>query len=85
MSFMANLKVFVADSLAKEGMEEFAKIPGLEVVVKTGLAAEELIAELGDAAALVVRSATQATREVIAAGAKLKVIGRAGRASTTST
>jgi D-3-phosphoglycerate dehydrogenase len=78
MSAMANSKVFVADSIAKEGMEEFAKFPGLEVIVKTGLTADSLIAELGDAAALVVRSATQATREVIMAGKALKVIGRAG-------
>jgi D-3-phosphoglycerate dehydrogenase / 2-oxoglutarate reductase len=75
---MANRKVFIADSLAKEGIDEFAKFPGLELVVRTGLAADKLIAELGDSAALVVRSATQATREVIAAGASLKVIGRAG-------
>ncbi|MGA2976001.1 MAG: hydroxyacid dehydrogenase [Spirochaetia bacterium] len=75
---MANMKVFIADTLAKEGMEEFGKYPGLELVVKTGLAQEKLIAELGDAAGLVVRSATQATRDVIAAGKALKVIGRAG-------
>jgi D-3-phosphoglycerate dehydrogenase len=59
-------------------MEEFAKFPDLELVVKTGLSAHTLITELGDAAGLVVRSATQATREVIAGGASLKVIGRAG-------
>jgi D-3-phosphoglycerate dehydrogenase / 2-oxoglutarate reductase len=75
---MANSRVFIADTLAKEGIEEFAKFPGLELVVKTGLPADKLIAELGDAAGLVVRSATQATREVIAAGKSLKVIGRAG-------
>jgi D-3-phosphoglycerate dehydrogenase / 2-oxoglutarate reductase len=78
MSCMANSKVFIADTLAKEGMEEFGKFPGLELVVKTGLPADRLMAEIGDAAGLVVRSATQATREVIAAGKVLKVIGRAG-------
>ena len=78
MSCMANSKVFIADSLAKEGMEEFGKFPGLELVVKTGLPADKLMAEIGDAAGLVVRSATQATREVIGAGRMLKVIGRAG-------
>jgi D-3-phosphoglycerate dehydrogenase len=75
---MTKTKVFVADTLAKEGMEEFAKYPGLELVVKTGLAPDLLKAELGDSAGLVVRSATQATREIIAAGKSLKVIGRAG-------
>ena len=75
---MEKTKVFVADSIAKEGMEEFAKFPGLELVVKTGLAPDALSAEIGDSAGLVVRSATQASREIIAAGKSLKVIGRAG-------
>ena len=75
---MEKKKVFIADTLAKEGVEEFSAFPQLELVVKTGLPAEKLVAELGDAAGLVVRSATQATREVISAGASLKVIGRAG-------
>lgn len=75
---MEKRKVFVADTLAREGIEEFAAFPELELVVKTGLPQDRLIAELGNAAGLVVRSATQATREVIAAGASLKVIGRAG-------
>lgn len=75
---MDTMKIFIADSIAKEGMEEFAKYPGLSLVVKTGLAPEKLKAEIGDSVGLVVRSATQATREIIAAGASLKVIGRAG-------
>jgi len=56
------MKVFIADSIAKEGMEEFATYPGLAFVVKTGLAPEKLKAEIGDSVGLVVRSATQATR-----------------------
>ena len=75
---MEKKKVFVADTLAREGIEAFAAFPELELVVKTGLAADRLIQELGDAQGLVVRSATQATRDVIAAGRSLKVIGRAG-------
>ncbi len=72
------MKVFIADSIAAEGIEEFGRFPGLELVVKTGLAPDRLKAELGDSAGLVVRSATQATREVISAGRGLRVIGRAG-------
>jgi D-3-phosphoglycerate dehydrogenase / 2-oxoglutarate reductase len=75
---MEKMKVLVADSIAKEGMEEFRQFPGLELAVKTGLAPELLKKELGGCVGLVVRSATQATREVIAAGTSLKVIGRAG-------
>lgn len=75
---MAKMKVFVADSIAKEGIAEFGRFPELELVVKTGLPPAELAAALGDAAGLVVRSATQANRQVIEAGKSLKVIGRAG-------
>lgn len=75
---MEKLKVFIADSIAKEGMEEFGRFPGLELVVRTGLPVDKLMAELGDSVGLVVRSATQASREVIGAGKALKVIGRAG-------
>jgi len=75
---MEKKTVFIADSLAKEGIEAFAAFPELDLVVKTGLPADRLKAELGNAAGLVVRSATQATRDVIAAGGSLKVIGRAG-------
>jgi D-3-phosphoglycerate dehydrogenase / 2-oxoglutarate reductase len=75
---MDTQKVFVADSIAKEGMEEFAKYPGISLVVKTGLAPDRLKAEIGDSVGLVVRSATQATREIIEAASSLKVIGRAG-------
>ena len=75
---MEKKTVFIADSLAKEGIEAFAAFPELDLVVKTGLPADRLKAELGNAAGLVVRSATQATREIITAGGSLKVIGRAG-------
>lgn len=70
--------VFIADGIAKEGMAEFAKFPQLETVVKTGLKPEELARQIADAEALVVRSATQATAEILRAGTRLKVVGRAG-------
>jgi D-3-phosphoglycerate dehydrogenase / 2-oxoglutarate reductase len=75
---MEKMKVFVADSISKEGLEEFARFSDLELVIKTGLAPDQLKSELGDSQGLVVRSATQATREIIGAGRSLKVIGRAG-------
>ncbi len=75
---MEKIKIFVADSISKEGLEEFARFSELELVIKTGLAPEMLKSELGDSQGLVVRSATQATREIIGAGKSLKVIGRAG-------
>jgi D-3-phosphoglycerate dehydrogenase len=75
---MEKIKIFVADSISKEGIAEFGKHPELELVVKTGLAPDKLAVELSDSVGLVVRSATQASREIIGAGKSLKVIGRAG-------
>src|SRR5208337_3137880 len=71
------MKVLVSDSISPLGVEIFKKA-GLEVDVKTGLKPEELKAIIGEYDALVVRSATKATAEIIEAAAKLKVIGRAG-------
>ena len=71
------MKVLVSDSLSKEGIEILKK-GGLEVVVKTGMTPDELKAEIKDYEGLVIRSATKVTADVIAAAAKLKVIGRAG-------
>jgi D-3-phosphoglycerate dehydrogenase len=70
------MKVLIADPVSEEGIEILRKCA--EVDVKTGLKPEELIAIIGDYEALVVRSQTQVTAEVIAAGKKLQVIGRAG-------
>ncbi len=75
---MGKLKVFVADSMAKEGIAEFGKFKDIELEVKTGLPPDQLMAALGDSVGLVVRSATKATKEIIAAGKSLRVIGRAG-------
>lgn len=75
---MEKMKVLVADTIAKEGIAEFARHPELDLVVKTGLSPDLLSQELGESVGLVVRSATQASREVINAGRCLKVIGRAG-------
>jgi len=71
-------RVLVSDKLSEEGLAALRDDPEVEVVVKTGLEPEALKAEIAEAHALLVRSATKVTAEVIAAGAKLMVIGRAG-------
>ncbi|MBK7978007.1 MAG: phosphoglycerate dehydrogenase [Deltaproteobacteria bacterium] len=72
------MKVLVTDRLSDKGLGLLRDAGGFEVVNKVGLAKEALLAEIADAEALVVRSETKVTREVIAAAAKLRVIGRAG-------
>src|SRR6185369_16134248 len=54
------------------------KTAGLEVDEQTGLSPEPLLDAVAGAHALVIRSATQVTADVLAAGADLVVVGRAG-------
>jgi len=72
------LKVLVSDKLADIGIEMFQKAEGIEVDVKTGLSPDELESIIGEYDGLVIRSATKVTEEVLAAGKRLKVVGRAG-------
>jgi len=70
------MKVLVADPLAPEGMESLkAKT---DVDVKLGLKPEELKSIIGDYDAIIVRSETQVTADVIKCGTKLQIIARAG-------
>ncbi|HEX9093024.1 MAG TPA: phosphoglycerate dehydrogenase [Coriobacteriia bacterium] len=71
------MKVLVADKISDTGIEKL-RADGFEVDVKTGLSEEELVAIIGEYDAMIVRSATKATRPIIEAGGKLKIIGRAG-------
>ncbi len=70
------MKVLVSDSLAEEGVSRLKT--GADVDVITNLTPEELINKIKDYDALVIRSGTKVTADVINAAEKLKVIGRAG-------
>jgi D-3-phosphoglycerate dehydrogenase / 2-oxoglutarate reductase len=72
------MKVLLNDGLEKEGLQIFQKA-SIETDTKKR-DPKTLIAEIGNFDALVVRSATKVTREVLEAGAKgkLKVVGRSG-------
>lgn len=72
-----DMRVLVSDSISPRGVDILKKA-GLEVDVKTGLKIEELKKEIGSYDALIVRSATKVTEDVIACAKNLKVIGRAG-------
>jgi len=71
------MKVLITEKLAPEGVEVLQRA-GHEVDVRLGLSPEELIAAIPAYQALIVRSATKVTAEVIAAATELRVIGRAG-------
>ncbi len=71
------MKVLIPEKLAKEGIAVLEEA-GCEVTFKPDTTPQELVDLIGDYDGLIVRSATTVTREVIEAGTKLKVIGRAG-------
>ena len=72
------MKVLISDSFSPQGIDIFKNAPGIEVNYTPGLPAEELKAVIGDYEGLVIRSATKVTADVINAGTRLKVVGRAG-------
>jgi D-3-phosphoglycerate dehydrogenase len=59
-------------------VDELARENALEVTVKTGLSERELIELIPPFSALVVRSQIKVTAEILNAGNKLRVVGRAG-------
>ncbi|MFO7899152.1 MAG: phosphoglycerate dehydrogenase [Planctomycetota bacterium] len=71
------MKVLITDTLSDAG-KEILKAAGHEVLDGTGLSGQELLDAVADSHALIVRSGTQVTAEVIEAGRELTVIGRAG-------
>lgn len=71
------MKVLISDKLEKEAVD-ILKSKGLQVDINTELTPEQLKEKIKDYDALIVRSKTKATKEIIDAASKLKVIGRAG-------
>src|SRR5436190_9538597 len=71
-------KVFVADAISQRGVDELSRDGVLDVLVQTKLAPEKLIEIIPEFAALIVRSETKVTADVLNAGKKLRAVGRAG-------
>jgi len=72
----ARKKVLVKDKLGKAGIDLLER--EFEVVQGTDWDQDEFLRRIGEFDGLVVRSAARVTAEVIEAGSRLKVIGRAG-------
>lgn len=70
-------KILVSERLAPAGIEHMVSA-GHEVDERLGLSPDALLAAIGDYEALVIRSATKVTEEVLRAGRHLVVVGRAG-------
>lgn len=72
------MKVLITDGLAKEGLSILESAEGVDVDVKKGISKEELLEIVGGYDALIVRSATKVTSDIIEAAVSLRAIGRAG-------
>lgn len=69
-------RVLVADPISPAGVERLRE--GAEVDVATGLKPEQLLERIGDYDAMVVRSETRVTGDILEAGKRLRVVARAG-------
>src|SRR6202140_1070937 len=69
------MKVIVADKISERGVQLLKEQPGWHVVLTTN---NTLSGEIADADALIVRSATKVTAELLDQAKKLRAVGRAG-------
>jgi D-3-phosphoglycerate dehydrogenase len=70
-------RVLISDEIDERCVDVLKK-NGVDVTKNTKLSKEQLIAEIPNYDGLIVRSATKVTADVIAAGTRLRIIGRAG-------
>ncbi len=73
-----SFNILISDPLSEEGIFPLREADNFNVTIKTDLTNDELLKEIGHYDALLVRSQTQVTREVIEQAHELKVIARAG-------
>jgi len=73
------IKILITDRIAQEGIDLLRfQLPEAQIDERPGLKPDELKAIIGDYHALIVRSETQVTSDVLAAATNLKIVGRAG-------
>src|SRR5699024_2310806 len=71
-------KVLITDPLSAEGLLPLRHAANIDIQIATDLTYDDLLESIQDADALLVRSQTEVTREVIEHANQSKVIGRAG-------
>ena len=71
-------KVLIADSIFQRGVDELSRDNALAATIKTGLSERDLVDLIPQFSALIVRSQTKVTANVLNAGTRLRVVGRAG-------
>lgn len=77
--FTQPIKILIADRIAQEGIQLLAsQLPEAQIDERLGLKPDELKAIIGSYHALIVRSETKVTSDVLAVATNLKIVGRAG-------
>ena len=71
-------QILVSDALGQAGVDKLAAAEDAAHTLKTGLSQAELLAAIGGCDALIVRSSTRVDADLLTAGQRLKVVGRAG-------
>jgi D-3-phosphoglycerate dehydrogenase / 2-oxoglutarate reductase len=73
------IKILIADPISESGTTVFQSHNGhFKLEARSKLSLEDLKKAVADVDAIIVRSETQITAEVLAAGKKVKIVGRAG-------
>ncbi|MEO8953839.1 MAG: phosphoglycerate dehydrogenase [Ktedonobacteraceae bacterium] len=74
-----NIHILITDRIAREGIELLqSQLPQAQIDERPGIKAEQLRAIIGTYDALIVRSETQVTSDILSAATRLKIVGRAG-------
>lgn len=71
------MRILIADKISDDAMT-LLKSSNFEYELVPDISSEELVSTIGSFDAIIVRSKPKVTKEVISAGKRLKVIGRAG-------
>src|SRR3954451_20330649 len=77
-SRLAELRVLVTDSIAESGLDILRSASDVELDYRPGLKGDELLQAVAQSDALMTRSGTAVTQELVNAGTRLRVVGRAG-------
>jgi len=75
---MAKFKVLITDHIAQEGLDILGREKDIEYEVRAGIKNDELKEIIGNYDAIITRSGTTITKELLENPGKLKIIGRAG-------
>jgi D-3-phosphoglycerate dehydrogenase len=76
---VGTLKILITDRIAHEGIDLLREqLPEVHIDERPGIKPDELKAIIGNNTALMVRSETQVSADILAAATQLKIVGRAG-------